>query len=514
MKPKNKNYFFVIVCALLALTAVPEHSLAFQHLLRRPKGKGKATTPSQQKPLAKEKTKTPGGFSSFRLLEVLPEPATIVEQKTHEKTGITSAWLSNGVRFHHRFTEEEPGRLTASVAFGGGEIEETEKTKGNTLAASLVCNKGFTSKHSATDIARFMSGKKIRMSISTAYGPFVFELESPTAHFDSALEKIHVLLMDGKIPESAIEAQREAFLRKMGTFRKVVHFQAVGAVNDLISGGDPRRTLATESVLLAQSAKSAQAWFDRIRETGPIEVAVVGDIQLEPALRLVARYIGSLPERPRSAPRLDKLRHINRPTGPLYRKIEFESAIHQSMVLAGFMACDARNSEDRRALQIAALILDKRAKKRLRGQDKLAISVSVKSESMWRYRDSDRFTAVARCKPENAEELGKEIHKLFAEFANKPARKKEFSNANFQWIKYYRSSAYDNTEHWLRILQFHDLHGQDFTEEVDAWKIYKSFTPEKVQAVFKKYYTPQRRHTVCAIPRRAEVIKPKETVNP
>ena len=49
--------------------------------------------------------KLPDEAIRTNLLAKLPEPGKVVEKtETDKDLGITSAWLENGVRFHHRFT--------------------------------------------------------------------------------------------------------------------------------------------------------------------------------------------------------------------------------------------------------------------------------------------------------------------------------------------------------------------------------------------------------------------------
>jgi hypothetical protein len=79
---------------------------------------------------------------------------------------------------------------------------------------------------------------------------------------------------------------------------------------------------------------------------------VVGDIQLSDAMKLVARYVGSLPKRTGAFSALDQLRKLERGSGPFAKNLRFEAVTPKAMVLAGFVSCDAIDPQ-RRPLTLA-----------------------------------------------------------------------------------------------------------------------------------------------------------------
>src|SRR5258707_11240910 len=82
--------------------------------------------------------------------------------------------------------------------------------------------------------------------------------------------------------------------------------------------GEWRPKALTAEQVRALTRPAAQAWLKRLITDAPIEVAVVGDVDRETATRLVARYVGALPARPRIGDKtLSNLRTIARPQGPI-----------------------------------------------------------------------------------------------------------------------------------------------------------------------------------------------------
>jgi zinc protease len=459
-----------------------------------------------------------------QLLASLPAPGHVVESTTDEDLGITSAWLANGVRVHHRFMDYRKDTVMVSIALAGGGIEETAANAGVTTVASLAVSEPATSRLSSTDIREIMTGKNISVDagaggrggrrgrggrgLRPGEDTLTISVQGSPKDLEAGLQLAHALLTDGKIEEAAFKNWKLRTLQQLERMRTMPQFRAMEALADLLSGGDPRRRFPTADDVNRQSVSEAQAWYDRLCRQAPIEVAVVGDIQLDQAMPLIERYIGSLPARSRSAQYLDGLRQLNRPTGPLVRQVEVETITPQGMALAGFVAAEGRNAHDRRALTLASQVLSTRLVKEIREDQGLVYSIRASYEPSWIYADSAQFSAGAPCDPANAPMVAEEIHSLFDDFARNGPTEEELANAKKQ-VANNLDTEMKEPGYWWRILQHHDLHGRDLAEERTEREAYESYTTAQVRDVFQKYYQPARQFSVTAVPTAVEV-KPEE----
>jgi zinc protease len=69
------------------------------------------------------------------LLAALPRGGTVVESVPHAASGVTSLWLDNGVRVHHRRMDQRKGEASIAITLAGGPIQETPANRGITEAA-------------------------------------------------------------------------------------------------------------------------------------------------------------------------------------------------------------------------------------------------------------------------------------------------------------------------------------------------------------------------------------------
>jgi len=446
-----------------------------------------------------EKAETP-----TELLASLPAPGKAIESTTDDDLHVTSAWLENGVRLHHRFMDYKQDTVYVSVALAGGVIEETAENAGVTEVAALAVNEAATSRLTSTNIRDIMTGKNINVqAMGGEQDSLTIRISGSPKDVESGLQEVHALLTDGKIEESAFKNWKLTMLQRIERMEKMPMFKAMEATGDLLSGGDPRSSPWTREKVEKQSLAQAQAWFNRLAREAPIEVAVVGDITLDAAKPLIERYLGSLPKRTRSAEHLAGLRRLARPTGPLARHVDVDTMTPQAASIAGFAGCEGRNVHDHRALQLASNILSSRLVKRIREELSMVYSIRVRHRPSWAYQDAGQFGAGTQCDPQNAERLADEVHTMFQGFADTGPTEEELANAKKQLVNNLDTEMKE-PDYWWEILAHHDLHGRNLEDEKVAMRAFDPFTVQQVQSVFRKYYTPTRQYRVIAVPIKAK----------
>ncbi|MFH1747664.1 MAG: insulinase family protein [Planctomycetota bacterium] len=501
----------------------------FAYVLEAPKKDG-VTLPTRDKVLAtaraawtRKVAPRPESAGPGELLAAPPVPGRVVESETDKNLGITSAWLSNGVRVHHRFMDYKEDQVTVSIALAGGGIEETASNAGITTVASLAINEPATHRLGTTEIRDLMTGKNISVAVGgggrggrrggggmmgSGADTLTISVQGSPRDLEAGLQLAHALLVDGKIEESAFENWRLRTLQQLERMQRMPQFKVMETMADLLSGGDPRRMPATVETVNRQSVATAQAWYERLCRAASIEVAVVGDVPLEKVMPLIERYVGSLPPRARSATHLDALRRLARSEGPLVRHVEIETITPQGMAMVGFVAADGREIHDRRALALAAQVLSTRLVKEIREDRGLVYSIRASYQPGWTYVDSSQFSAGAPCDPANARMVSEEIHRIFGEFAARGPTEEELANAKKQ-IANNLDTQMKEPGYWGRILQHRDLHHRDLGAESTELQAYDSYTVAEVRDVFAKYYQPARQFTVTAIPTGGEAAQEK-----
>jgi zinc protease len=439
------------------------------------------------------------------LLTVEPTPGRAGEATVDGDLGITSVWLSNGARVHHRFMDAKKDTVLVSISLAGGQIEETAENVGVTAVAALVFDQPATSRLSSADVRDIMSGKKI--GISAALGPdaFIVQITGSPEDLELGLRLAHVLLTDGKLEESAFEKWKQATLQRLAASQQRSDYRAFEVLRDFVGGGDPRLSLPTRARVDRLTAAAGQAWLARLGREAPLEVAVVGDLEWTAALPLIEKYVGSLPSRPRDASRLDPLRKIKRPPGPLNRRLEVPTLTDKAFFFYGFLGCDAVAVDDARLLQLAANMLTDRMMKELRDNRGLVYSIQAINEPSLAYEDSGLFFTYAPADPALIDDLVNGVDQVFRAFADAGPAPDEMAGAKKQIAAELEAQMKD-PEYWWGILQGMDLHQVDLQKLKSIQADFGGYTAEDVRDATRKYFTPARSLRVVAVP-----VKPAES---
>ncbi|MDX2200488.1 MAG: insulinase family protein [Phycisphaerae bacterium] len=447
-----------------------------------------------RKPSAPTKARTAAAFVTAEL-----KPAEVAERNFDEKLGITHAWLSNGVRFHHRFMDYKKDDVLISINFAGGTIEESGETLGTTEVAGLALSQPATRRHTSTEIADRMTGKNIRVTGAGGSDKLSVRILGSPANLELAFELAHALISEGKIEQSAFDTWKAGRLQQMQLMQSFPEFHIGRAIARLTTGNDPRFDIADTVRIEKASIERGQAWFERMCASSPIEMTVVGEIPVERALELAQRYIGSLPDRPRSNPALAALRKLKRAAGPLRERLTVAMAQKKAVATAGFMTAPGDASDEHLALNLAANVMTTRVIKNLREEKAWVYSISASADRRYDFEDFSKFACSSPCAPERAEDVVKELEKMFAEFAAKGPSDEELAVAKKQLLNRI-DTTYKEPRFWWTLLEDSTRYGVDLKRYENPQALIDAVTRDQVQSTFAKYCKPERMYDAIVMP--------------
>jgi zinc protease len=436
------------------------------------------------------------------LLATLPRGGTGVETQTHAASGVTSMWLDNGVRVHHRFMDQRKNEASIAITLAAGAIQETAANRGITEAALRAWDRPATSALSSTQIRDLMTGAKVRVRSGMTGDTVTLTAWGDPAELERGLQLAYLLLTDPVIEPVALEQWKDAETQRI-TARESQPMQvlAMTSARAIYPFAETRPKHLTTEQVRALTHDAAQAWLRQIITTAPLEVAVVGDVDREAATRLVTRYLGALPARPRIGDKtLADLRTIARPQGAISVAEAIEARTPQGAVLAGFFGADLRNTRDVRLLNVAARILSTRMIKTIREEKQLVYSIGASSEPAVVYPGFGLFAAVAPTDPGKATALAAAVEDMYAEFAKDGPTPDELAVAKKQMANLL-DEVLKTPDFWLSRLSTMDYRGLSLDDLLGAKAEYERFTADEVRGAFARYDRPDARLRFVITPR-------------
>ncbi len=436
--------------------------------------------------------------------------AQVTEVNVNRLSGVCSAWLANGVRVHHRFMKEDPGRVVVTINVAGGELLETAAGRGITHAAVVAWRWPAARSASRAQVAEFLKGRDLRVEGRTWADGMMLRVSGPVGELEAGLRLARVLLLEPAIEARALEDWKRAEADRAERRGREGREMIQEAMSDLVfPAAEVRARPATAEMIRRiklDGQGGAQAWLDERLRTGPIEASIVGDVPLAEALRLAGACLGSLPERPRvSATTYADKRKVERPAGP----VKAWRAAHgggpegergrgaiKGYVVAGFFGADVKDLDDHRALAVGARIVQTRLNQRLRagdapdaGGDGVAKAIPATV-----YPGFGMVLAAAGVETGQTDKTLALVEEVLREMSQ------EESGPTEEEVRAAGAHREEGAERYLTDLRFwggqlasSTYHGYPPDEISRAASVYREMTPARVMSAMKKYDVPAGR---------------------
>ena len=436
-----------------------------------------------------------------KFMEALPTPGAISEQEEHKESGIWSAWLSNGVRVHHKFSDYRKSEATISISLIGPPLMETAENRGVNLAATTAWSQQATSKLSANDVRSLMMGKKVNVGGGSGGDSVQLSVSGTPEELEVGMQLAHLLLTDPKLEETAFGRWKTAQLQNLEAMEKNPS-QLFGKLmaKAVYPASEVRTQPLTKEQIDHLTRDGAQAWLTKLIAQSPIEVAVVGDIQRDKAMELVTRYIGSLPTRARIDPTYmaDK-RALKRDKGPRAVSETIATRTNMANVMVGFYGPDATNLADSRAMDMAARVISSRMVQEIREKAQLVYSISASSSPGTTYPGFGLFRSGAPTQPEKADALAAKITEMFDAFAKEGPTEDEMKIAKGQ-IANTLDEAMKEPDFWMNVIETMTFDGRKIDDVIATPAAMQAMTAAQVKETFAKYYSKENTVTVMLKP--------------
>lgn len=435
-----------------------------------------------------------------KLLAEEPKPGKIA-QRTHDRElNVTTLVFENGVRLHLRPMSEQKNKIEIEIRLAGGEIEETADNRGISLAASMGILHAGTSRLSPSDLERLVSARSIMPIGMSRRDHFLLEVYTVPADLEEAMRVSYALLTDARVDEGVFRRWQERTRDSLERRRFSLSAQVNIAANRRFSGADLRLAPIEPEQTGRITRDAAQVWLDRVLRTTPMEVAIVGDFDIEQAAAFADKYFGSLPARPVSVPGLDAKRRLRVVPGPFEETVTAETETPRTDVYLAWRGADWKDAQDRRALYLAARVLDRRLMQELREQRGWVYAVSCTSDAAQDYLGNGRFAVRFSTDPAKAQDAMQLARRIVEEMIANGPTEEDLTIVRRQLANEQEVSQ-RTTRYWMRWLSGMHSRGDTLDGLKEQPTAYQRITTKEVRDVLARYITLERRVAIIGMPR-------------
>ncbi|WP_419956662.1 M16 family metallopeptidase [Novosphingobium rhizovicinum] len=234
---------------------------------------------------------------SFDTLPAIGEPGQVTSVQNTGLLGIQQLSFANGVKAMLWPVQEEPGRLTVKVRFGGGYREIDPKDAPYiTLGQMALVGSGVASL-GQNELDQIATGRKMGFNFDVKDAAFEFSAETRPADLADQLYLFAAKLDLPRWDKQPLERAKAAAKIQYATFAT----SPQGVLNRDLQfyqrGKDPRFQTPTPEQIDRTTPEGFRRVWEKALSSGPIEVQIYGDFEPAQAVAALQRTFGALEPR-------------------------------------------------------------------------------------------------------------------------------------------------------------------------------------------------------------------------
>lgn len=337
------------------------------------------------------------------LFSARPEGGEIASQKTIDEIGVTEIQFQNGARVILKPTDFQAGQLSLSAFSPGGHSNvPDEKYQSASMASQIIASSG-VGPYDATQMEKFLSDKTVRLR------PYISELEegfrgsSSVKDQEVFLQMLNLYFTAPRKDKTAFEAimgRQKAFMENM--LSNPSNYYNAERIKFMYDDHPRRQFPSMEAMKQVDLEEAYDIYLDRFSDISDFTFIMVGNMDMEAFVPLLASYIGSIPGKERA----ENWKDVGATLKPgvhqkkIYKGREPKSTVN--MIYHGEMEWNVQNRYELNSMvQVLRIMLRESLREEKGGVYGVRVSASPQRIPSQQFTINISFG----CAPENAEDL-------------------------------------------------------------------------------------------------------------
>ena len=389
-------------------------------------------------------------------------PGKVAKREHVADLDVTLVTFANGVKLNLKPTNFDAGRILVSARLGDGSISEPLGQRGLGQVASSIFNGGGLGRHSTDDLRRILAGRNAGASLSTTTNAFVLAYPSisparggrgagvgGTTREDLllTLQLFAAHLSDpGYRPEGFRQSQQSLGMI-YGTIERTPSGPLAMDVANLLASGNPRFGLPPKDIIMTRTLEEVRAWLAPQLSHGALEVAIVGDLDIEATIEAVGKTLGALPAREPKSTHAELLK-VSFPAQPFNKSYTISSQINKGVVALYWPTNDGMDPRRARCLSLLASVYGDRLRVKIREEMGGTYSARAQSNASDVFPGYGHLSTQIDVDPAAAEKIAEAAISLADDLAKNGVTEEELNRARLPVLTAAKDSTRSNT-YWL-----------------------------------------------------------------
>lgn len=408
--------------------------------------------------------------------------------------------FENGVRLTVLPTSYMHDQVLVRVRVGHGVLDLPRDRVTPMWAASGAFAEGGLQELSAEEMERSLSSRIYGAQFSA--GDDAFELQGRTRPQDF---EVQMQVLSSYLSKPGFRP--EAFQRMRtygGTLQDQFDSTPSGVIGRDLGGlmhpGDQRYAFPSRTQMTGSSSDEFHKLLAPLVAEGPIEIVIVGDIDLEKAISTTAATLGAMPARPDGTPPEDATKVAFPKATPRPLVLTHKGRGDQAQAYIAWPTNDFfSNIQDSRVLRVLAQVLELRLIDDLRETMGATYSPQAAASASLTYPGYGYIFATAEVPPSKLDAFFADADKIAAELRQAPPSDDELDRARKPLVESLTKMRQTN-EYWLEQLSGAQADPRRLDAMRSVLPTLKKVTAADIQAVANTYLVPAKAFRVEVVP--------------
>jgi zinc protease len=372
-------------------------------------------------------------------------PAGTIAKRTHiPDLDIHCVEFANGVRLNLKSTRFSTGSMQFAARFGGGWASEPANKPG----LRALMGHGFAAlglgRHKREALNHLSAGVVASFNLGQDEDAFKAEGAADGAGAARWMQLLAAYLSDPGWHKEELPEIRQRIVNTTSQRRRDTGQALDDHLFGQFSSRDPRYTWPVIKTVLGYSVADLRAWLEPQLRSGPLEIGVVGDFNVDEMIELAAGTVGCLPRRgppPAIAPVKFVAVSDKKP-------LTVDATTRSGAVRVVWALPSAHTHADQRRDNLLAELLENRLVRRIREEMGATYSPNC---GTWRsevQRNSGYLVAALTCAPAETQRVAEAVRQAADELSRGPVTDEEFERARQPHIQA-TPAQMENNDYWL-----------------------------------------------------------------
>ena len=425
-------------------------------------------------------------------------PGAIKSKEEINDLGIIRITFENGVRLNIKKTDYKADQVLAALVFGSGRSAEPQSLPGLAALSQRVVNLSGLGKMDRDTLNQALSGKNTDVFFGVSQDRFTFAAQSVREETPLMFQLFYAHIIDPGFRQTAYMQARKQFREEYETLTHSMEGGMPLYGQRFLAGGDSRFGLPDLSAIESIPLAAVRSFIDKALKSAPLEIDVVGDVDVDTVIRCAATYFGSLPARTPIAAKTDS-RRVNFPRGRTL-VVKIPTPIDKGMVIGAYPTTDIWDIHTTRCLSILSEIFSDQMMQRIREKLGAAYSPFSYNRPGRAYPGYGVFQAIVIVNPKDAQTIRDAIGSIAADLAKNGITQDELKRARQPMLTGIKEQIKTNG-YWLNtVLAGSGRHPVQLDWSRTILGDYETITADEIDKAARKYLTPSAAAEIFIFP--------------